>query len=220
MARRTTGRRPRTRGRAAGTAVAVGAAGLIAFSGPGTELAAELTATRTAVAAPAPAPAADPPVAVVDVPEPVIPVPVSPAPTVSVPRPRPVGLDLRPSVPVGVAPETEPRPDPCGGFVTPRRITPAVEPGPGTATVSWQADERTAVSGYRVRAVRQEWVTGAQPQPPERTAAQPGGCAPVAVSFDGLARGGTYVFWLEEEVQDSYSARWVQVGTSEPVAIG
>jgi hypothetical protein len=41
------------------------------------------------------------------------------------------------------------------------------------------------------------------------------------VTFAGLTSGVPYVFWLEEEVPDTFGVlRWVQVGTSQPVTIG
>jgi hypothetical protein len=138
--------------------------------------------------------------------------------------PRPVHVDRVP-VPlaaVGTAPSLTPRTAPCGGFVAPRRITPGVAPGAGSATVRWMADDRADVRGYRVSAVSQVLVSGAQPAPVQQTVARPGGCAPVSVTITGLAPGTPYVFWLEEQTLDvaASAVRFVQVGTSEAVVIG
>ncbi|MGK5115395.1 hypothetical protein, partial [Geodermatophilus sp. CPCC 205506] len=207
--------------RGAGTAAAVAAVGLIALSGPATEVAADVAAARTTVRTATPAPAAVAAAPTVSTPVVPVPVPQDPVATVDIPRPGPIDLEVRPPfVPVGVAPELEPRPETCGGYGNPRRIVPGVVPGPGSATVSWQADARSDVLGYRVTAVVQRLVTGAQPEPPVQVAAQPEGCVPVGVTFAGLTPGVPYVFWLEEEIQDSWSVRRVHVGTSSPVAIG
>ena len=140
------------------------------------------------------------------------------------PRPPVPVLDdptILPVVPVGVAPPTSPRPAACGGYANPRQITPGVVPGPGSATVSWQADGHTEVVGYRVQAISQRLVTGAQPAPVQRTVAQPADCVPVSVTVTGLAPGDPYVFWLEEEVRDvGGTSRFIQVGTSGGVIIG
>jgi hypothetical protein len=95
-------------------------------------------------------------------------------------------------------------------------------PGARTATISWLADNRPEVLGYRVSAVSQRLVTGAQPAPPQQTVAQPGGCVPLSITMAGLRPGEPYVFWMEEQTLDSRTGavRFVQVGTSEAVVIG
>ncbi|MDP9428797.1 MAG: hypothetical protein M3Q47_07945 [Actinomycetota bacterium] len=197
------------------------AVGLIAFSGPVTEVAATVSASRSALPAGA-APAAPLPGAVTVVaPPPAAPAVVPPVDVVAVPRPRPIELRVRPGVPFGVQPELEPPPAECGGYGSPRRIPPGVVPGVASATVSWQADGSAAVLRYRVQAVSQRLVAGLQPQPLVQIAAQPAGCVPVTVAFAGLDFGVPYVFWVEEEVPDTAGVpRWVQVGTSTPVVIG
>jgi hypothetical protein len=97
-----------------------------------------------------------------------------------------------------------------------------VQPGAGTATVSWQADGAPDVQGYRVSAVDQQLVAGGQPAPRQQTVAQPEGCAPVSVTMAGLTPGGSYVFWLEEQTFDPATevVRFVQVGRSGAVVIG
>ena len=209
--------RVRRRGRGSGTVAAVAAVGLIAFSGPVTEVAATVTASRTALpAVPAPAAALPRPVTVAAPPPAVVP-PVS---VVDIPRPRPIEVRVRPGVPYGVQPDTDPPPSSCGGYANPRQVPPGVVPGVASATVSWQADGHAEVQRYRVQAVSQQLVSGLQPDPPSLIAAQPAGCAPVTVTFAGLTPGVPYVFWLEEEVPDSFGVlRWVQVGTSSAVVI-
>ncbi|MGY1683114.1 hypothetical protein [Geodermatophilus sp. SYSU D01176] len=197
------------------------AVGLIAFSGPVTEVAATVTASRTALpAVPAPAAALPGPVTVV-APPPAAPAAVPPVSVVDIPRPRPIEVPVRPGVPYGVQPELRVPEAACGGYGTPRQILPGVVPGVASATVSWQADGSAAVRRYRVQAVSQRLVPGVQPEPPALLAAQPDGCVPVTVRFAGLASGVPYVFWLEEEVPDTSGVlRWVQVGTSSAVVIG
>ncbi|MGY1643062.1 hypothetical protein ACI782_18305 [Geodermatophilus sp. SYSU D00703] len=210
----------RSRGGRYGTAVGVLAVGLVTLSAPAGTLAAQLTAVTTPTRPSVPQPVTPPAAALAPAPEPVVEPPVvatGPAPV----APRGVDLDVPdPVVPRGTPLVTEPGPSLCGGYANPRRILPAVVPGPGTAEVTWQADGHDDVQRYRVQAVGQRLVTGSQPAHPTLVAAQPDGCVPVAVRFTGLQRGVPYVFWLEEEVRDSLSARWVQVGTTTPVVIG
>ena len=202
--------RARRRGHGAGTVAAVAAVGLIAFSGPVTEVAATVTASRTALpAVPAPAAALPAPVSVV-APPPAAPAAVPPVSVVDIPRPQQIEVRVRPGVPHGVKPDTDPPPSSCGGYGNPRQILPGVVPG-----------GRTEVRRYRVQAVSQRLVTGLKPEPPSQIAAQPAGCEPVTVAFRGLTSGVPYVFWLEEEVPDTFGVlRWVQVGTSAAVVIG
>ena len=195
-------------------------AGLIAFSGPVTEVAATVTASRTAlpaVSAPAsPLPGTGTVVAT----PPAAPAVVPPVSIVDVPRPQQIEVRVRPGVPYGVPPRTAPPPASCGGHGSPRRIHPGVVPGVASATVSWQADGFARVRRYRVQAFTQRLVSGRKPGPPVRFAAQPAGCEPVTVAFAGLTSGVPYVFWLEEEVSGSSGVlRWVQVGTSSAVVI-
>jgi hypothetical protein len=136
--------------------------------------------------------------------------------------PRPGEFTVPRPVPYGVSPVTSPPPDPCNGASTPRRIVPGAVAGAGSATVSWQADNRSEVLGYRVQAVTQELVSGTQPPTVQRTAGQVAGCGTVSVRLPGLTSGDHYVFWLEERVRDPESGvvRFVQVGSSDPVLIG
>jgi hypothetical protein len=138
------------------------------------------------------------------------------------PRPTRTGRVIAPYVAVGESPELTVPPAPCGGHTTPRRVSPGAVPGPGSATVSWQAGGRAEVLGYRVSAVSQALVPGVQPAPVQRSVGQPADCSPVSVTLPGLVPGDAYVFWLEEETIDvaTSEVRFVQIGTSQPVVIG
>jgi hypothetical protein len=140
-----------------------------------------------------------------------------------VPRPQVVRQAIVPPyVPVGRAPKLSPPPAKCGGYATPRRLTPTVVPGTGSATVTFPADTSTDVRGYRVQAVDQHLVSGTQPAHVVATAAQVTGCADVTVTVGGLTSGDRYVFWIEEQqVTDAIAlTQFVQVGSSEAVPIG
>ncbi|MGY1773685.1 fibronectin type III domain-containing protein [Blastococcus sp. SYSU D00813] len=144
-------------------------------------------------------------------------------PGVAVPVPRDIDLEIVPPVvPRGVVPEFEPPPATCGGYSSPRRILPGVVPGPGSATLSWMADsDNSAVRGYRVQAVSQQLVTGAQPEPPQVLVGQRDDCGEVGATLTGLTPGAYYAFWLEEQVWDEQSQRmrYLHVGTTDPVLI-
>jgi hypothetical protein len=211
----------------AGTVAAVVAVGLVVLGGPATELAAQVTASWTPFrSAGTPAVAMTPvpqvpqladPYSTLDTPQ----VP-APAPVVAVPRPRPLDVEIvPPTVPRGIIPEFEPPPAACGAYSNPRRIAPAVEPGVGTATLSWVADSREVVRGYRVQAISQELVLGDQPAAPQQLVGQRDDCGEVSTTMTGLTSGVAYVFWVEEQVWDDAAqvARFVQVGTSPPVVV-
>jgi hypothetical protein len=140
------------------------------------------------------------------------------APTI----PRPGEFTVPRPVPYGVAPVTKPPADPCNGATSPRRIVPGAVAGAGSATVSWPADNRAEVLGYRVQAVTQSLVTGTQPATVQQTVGQVAGCGTVTATLTGLTSGEHYVVWLEEQVRDpEYGVvRLVQVGSSDPVLIG
>jgi hypothetical protein len=221
--RRRTRRRPARSARGPWvTGVVVVAVGLVALSAPATEVAAQLTAATSRVSPPEPVQAPAASLAQPDTTEPlnVEPPVVSSGIAPALPSDLEVRLP-RPNVPRGVAPPMEPRPDTaCSGYPVPRRIVPGVVPGPGTATLSWRSDASADVQRYRVQAVSQRLVPGPQPEPPALTVGQPAGCEELSVTFTGLDSGVAYVFWLEEEVRDSLSLKWVQVGTTAPVSIG
>ena len=136
--------------------------------------------------------------------------------------PRPGRFEIPHPAPYGTPPVLVPRPDACGGAGSPKVNNPGAVPGTGSATLTWMADARDEVTGYRVQAVAQTLVTGEQPTPPQQTVAQPSGCGQVTTTMTGLTSGETYVFWLEEAVVDPTTSvtRLVQVGASPPVTIG
>src|SRR3954464_2648676 len=68
-----------------------------------------------------------------------------------IPRPRAPEF-VPPIVPPGVGVGAARPPAVCGGYGSPVQISPGAVPGPGTATISWQADGRPEVVGYRVQA--------------------------------------------------------------------
>jgi hypothetical protein len=153
----------------------------------------------------------------------VVPAPaVAAPPSMIVPHPEVVRQAVVPPyVPVGRAPTLTPPPAKCGGYATPRRLTPTVVPGTGSATVTFPADPSLDVRGYRVQAVDQRLVTGTQPAHVVATAAQVSGCVDVTVALSGLTSGNPYVFWVEEQqVDDAHQlTQFVQVGSSEPVVV-
>jgi hypothetical protein len=136
--------------------------------------------------------------------------------------PRPDGITIEPWARHGQSPTLTPLAPACGGYTTPKRITPGVVPGAGSATVTWQSDNRGEVQSYQVSAISQTLVTGAQPAPVTATAAQPTGCQQVSVTVTGLVPGQSYVFWMEEQIISPTTGvpRLEQVGSSSPVLIG
>jgi hypothetical protein len=223
-ARRRSRRRGHPIASGAGTVVAVLAVGLVLVGAPATDLAAQLTASwapfRDAGTTIDPVPqvpqVADSFGGLVD-PEPRV-----DTPGVAVPVPRDIDIEIvPPTVPRGIIPEFEPPPAACGGYSNPRRILPAVVPGVGSATLSWMADSNTDVRGYRVQAVSQQLVPGAQAEPPQQPVAQRDDCGEVSTTMTGLTSGVPYVFWLEEQVWDAdrQRMRYLHVGTTDPVVI-
>jgi hypothetical protein len=200
---------------------AVAAVGLVALSAPATQIAAQATASwapfRSAGPAdrPAPAPAAPPAAAAPD--------PVAGSPVVAPAVPRRLQVEPpTPLVPRGQPLQVTPPPAGCGGYGNPRQMAPAVVPGAGSATVTWQADGRADVRGYRVTAVSQQLRAGEQPPPPRVDVAQREGCGEVRAVLGGLTPGVPHVFWLEEALLDADTqvVEYVQVGWSSPVVIG
>jgi hypothetical protein len=232
-ARRTV--RPPTRRRAPARrawgipVLAAAATGLIGLAFVPDTVPAPLAQDAAAVAAvdPGPAPALPPAAAAAAANVPgaiVVPVPGGvAAPTFVVPRPVVVpGAAVPPYVPVGKAARTSPPRARCGGYTTPRLVTPAVTPGRGRATVTFPADGSAPVRSYRVQAVSQRLVAGRQPPPVVAAAAQKRACGQVTVSLSGLRSGTAYVFLLEERTPDPHYpvTRFVQVGRSDAVVIG
>jgi hypothetical protein len=207
----------------AGRVTVVAAVGLVALSAPATGIAAQVSASwapfRDAGTADGPAPArvADVPAVAGAAPE-----PVADAPLPALPVPRRLEVDLpAPLVPRGEPLQVTPPPAECGGYGNPRRVPPGVVPGPASATVTWQADGRDDVRGYRVTAVSQQLVSGPQPAPPRADVAQRADCGEVGVVLGGLTPGVPYVFWLEEALLDDTTGvtEYVQVGWSPAVVI-
>jgi hypothetical protein len=145
------------------------------------------------------------------------------SPDFVVPRPVVVpGSIVPPYVPRGVSPTLHPPLARCGGYSTPRRVTPTVVAAKGSAVVSFPADTSAAVHSYRVQAVSQRLVRGHQPAHVVASVPQRRGCGQVTVTLPGLRSGTPYVFFLEEETADPHysTTRFVQVGRSQPVVIG
>jgi len=136
--------------------------------------------------------------------------------------PRPNGITLQPWARHGQSPTLTPLEPACGGYTSPKRITPGVVAGAGSATVTWQSDNRTEVQSYQVSAISQTLVTGTQPAPVTATAAQPDGCQQISVTVTGLVPGQYYVFWMEEQLTSPTTGlpRLEQVGSSAAVLIG
>ena len=220
------GRAGRRRRRSSAGGVATGAlvaaaVGLVTLSAPATEIAAEVTASSFRDAGTA---AGSEPAQVADAPPPAAaaPEPIGTAPVLALPVPRRIDVDVpSPLVPRGEPLQVTPPPAECGGYGNPRQVPPGVVAGAGSATVSWQADGRDDVRGYRVTAVSQQLVTGEQPPPPQVTVGQRADCGEVTAVLGGLIPGVPYVFWLEELLLDADTqvTEYVQVGWSSPVVI-
>jgi hypothetical protein len=72
-------------------------------------------------------------------------------------------------------------------------IPMTVTPGPGSLKVQWSARYGKV---YRVAAVPQEIVSGAQPEPTWQTVTTDGGCTGTA-TISGLKPGAAYIVWLD-----------------------
>ena len=216
-------RRGPSAGGIAGRVTAAAAVGLVALSAPATEIAAQVSASwapfRNAGTAdgPEPAPVLTPQAV------PALPQPAVDTRVLALPVPRRLDVQLpTPMVPHGEPLQVAPPPAQCGGYGSLRQVPPGVVPGPGSATVTWQADGRETVQGYRVTAVSQQLVAGEQPVPPSVDAPQRADCGEVSAVLPGLTPGTPYVFWLEEAVldRDTQVVEYVQIGWSSPVVIG
>lgn len=109
---------------------------------------------------------------------------------------------------------------PCPRYPQPKQIPLQVSPGSGSARVSWVSDGDASVRTYRVTAVSQHLVAGAQPAAPTTTTPLGIGCGPRSVSFSGLRHGTGYVFWLEEGIADpDGSLRYWMAGQSTGVLV-
>jgi hypothetical protein len=109
---------------------------------------------------------------------------------------------------------------PCPSYPLPKQIPVHVSPGSGSALVSWVSDGDGTVRSYRVSAISQRLVAGAQPAAPSITTARGVGCGPRGVSFSGLRHGTAYVFWVEEGSPDPAGGlRFWMVGQSTGVLV-
>lgn len=90
-----------------------------------------------------------------------------------------------------------PAPDPSCTKIWPRTekvmIPVEVTPGAGSLRVEWPTQYD---SGYRVTAVPQALVSGAQPEPTWQTVAPGTGCT-VTTTITGLESGAAYIVWLD-----------------------
>jgi hypothetical protein len=90
-----------------------------------------------------------------------------------------------------------PSPDPSCTKLWPRTekvmIPVEVTPGSGSLKVEWPT---LYDSDYRVTAVPQALVSGAQPEPVWRTVAAGTGCT-VTTTITGLQSGAAYIVWLD-----------------------
>ncbi|MEU8240689.1 hypothetical protein AB0C07_20795 [Actinoplanes missouriensis] len=90
-----------------------------------------------------------------------------------------------------------PTPDPSCTKIWPRTdpvfIPVEVTPGAGSLKVEWPTQYD---SGYRVTAVPQALVSGAQPEPEWQTVAAGTGCS-VSTTITGLTSGAAYIVWLD-----------------------
>jgi hypothetical protein len=90
-----------------------------------------------------------------------------------------------------------PAPDPSCTKLWPRTepvmIPVEVRPGAGSLTVEWPTQ---GLSDYRVTAVPQPLVVGAQPEP-EWIPVPPGKGCSVSYTITGLIPGGAYIVWLD-----------------------
>lgn len=111
--------------------------------------------------------------------------------------PSPVPVRGRPAGPSPEVTPALPEPDPRCTRIWPRTekvmIPVEVTPGPGSLKVEWPTQYD---SGYRVTAVRQALVTGAQPEPVWQRVGPGRGCA-VSTTITGLEPGAAYIVWLD-----------------------
>ncbi|BAL88229.1 hypothetical protein AMIS_30090 [Actinoplanes missouriensis 431] len=93
----------------------------------------------------------------------------------------------------------------CTGAHRPGRITvAAVTPAATTATVTWYHPGDPTVTTYKVTAISQSLVIGAQPEI-GWTDAEPGeGCAEVTATVTGLEAGTPYVFSVDAVRQPTW----------------
>ncbi|MBN1173090.1 MAG: hypothetical protein JXA67_13020, partial [Micromonosporaceae bacterium] len=141
------------------------------------------------------------------------PVPTFAAPASSPPTPLPTPpAVVRTAVTPGWVP------DPCGGrLYEGKHDLLGVVPGAGSATVSWLSTGDDSVASYRVAAISQDLVTGAQPLPVWVTVPPGTACVLLQATVTGLTSGGRYVFWLTAIL--SREPREVMIGRSGGVRV-
>ncbi|WIM94852.1 fibronectin type III domain-containing protein [Actinoplanes oblitus] len=121
---------------------------------------------------------------------------VAPSPATSfTPRARPAAATLSPTVapPAGPTPSRSPS---CGtaGFKGGAVDGMTVTPGSTSAVVTWFNPGGDDLVDYRITAVSQHLVVGAQPETPGWTTVTPSGCGWMTATVTGLTPGTPYVF--------------------------
>jgi len=96
-----------------------------------------------------------------------------------------------------------------------------VEPAPGRATVSWFSVGDPGLRSYRLAAVAQRLVAGAQPEPRVQTIEAGAGCREMTATVTGLDSGAPYVFSLDAVTasRNSDGTRSATVARSQVVTI-
>jgi hypothetical protein len=111
--------------------------------------------------------------------------------------PSPVPSRGRAAAPSPDVTAAAPSPDPNCTRIWPRTekvmIPVEVTPGAGSLKVEWPTQYD---SGYRVTAVPQALVSGAQPEPVWKTVAAGTGCS-MTTTITGLESGAAYIVWLD-----------------------
>ncbi|BCJ41755.1 hypothetical protein GCM10010168_74430 [Actinoplanes ianthinogenes] len=125
---------------------------------------------------------------------------VAPSPTTSfAPRARPAAATLPPAVSPSATP-TPNRSPACdaaafrGGAINGVDVTP----GTTSAMVTWFNPGGADLVQYRIIAVSQDLVAGAQPESPGWLTVTPGGCGWMSATVTGLVPGTPYVFSVDE----------------------
>ncbi len=126
----------------------------------------------------------------------------SPSPTVALPAAEPPAPA---PAPASAAPCTGSRPAGQLAGLT-------VEPGPGTATVSWYNHGDPKLVEYRLTPIPQVIVAGFQPELQWTSIAPGAGCRDMTATLTGLDRDAPYVFSLDA-VSANYNADGVRTVT-------
>jgi hypothetical protein len=96
-----------------------------------------------------------------------------------------------------------------------------VEPGRGRATVSWYHAGDASLQSYRLVAVAQRLIAGAQPEPAWQSIEAGAGCREMTATVTGLDSGAPYVFSLDAVTTNRTSdgTRSVLIARSQVVTI-